>query len=948
MSLASGTRLGPYEILAPLGAGGMGEVYRARDTKLGRDVAIKVLPELFASDAERLARFTREAQTLASLNHPNIAAIYGLEEGPAEEGPAARTERGPGKPDPHVRALVMELVEGEDLSQRIARGAIPLEEALPIAKQIAEALEAAHEQGIIHRDLKPANVKVRPDGTVKVLDFGLAKAMEPAAPGDGSPPGGGTGLPSPDAANSPTFTSPAMARLRRQGYGVAGTEVGMILGTAAYMSPEQARGKPVDRRTDIRAVGCVLFEMLSGTQAFEAGDNVSDAIVSVLTREPDWTALPAGLPVHVRSVLQRCLQKDPKKRLRDIGDVRLEIDEGSMAAAPVFATAPAAHPLPVRRLAIGAVVIAAVAAAAGGAGVWRFAPAAATIPVTRFSFSLPEGQQFTRPGHQFVAVSPDGTQIVYVANGRLYVRSMSELAAREIPGTNFGSENPAFSPDGQSIVFGSRTDNSLKRIAVTGGAPVTICQAGAVLGLSWARDGSILFAQEQGARGILRVSADGGTPAVVIDVKGREQAHGPQLLPDGEHVLFTLATGTGAGRWDSAQIVVQSLTSGERKTLVNGGTDGRYLSTGHLVYGLGGVLLAVPFDPKRLELTGSPVPIVDGVRSSGALSGSMQFSVSDAGSLVYISGRVGTPSNDQELALLDRKGTVERLKVRAAGYANPRVSPDGTRVAVGIDDGKDSDVWIYELSGASAMRRLTFGGRNRLPIWSPDSRRVAFQSDREGDEGIFWQPADGGGAGERLTKPEQGTSHSPESWAPGGTHILFSATTGSNVALWSISLPDKKATPFGGVQSSEPTNAAFSTDGRWVAYTSTEGGGRRVFVQPFPATGAKYEVSPSTGANIYPFWSADGKELLWIGAGGFNVVSVTTRPNFTFSDPVVIPNRLAVVGPSVQRTLDITPGGKFIGMMAPESNQTEAPGAPVFQVVLNWTEELKARVPATR
>jgi serine/threonine-protein kinase len=917
-----GDTLGAYQVLAMLGEGGMGEVYRARDTRLKRDVALKVLPDAVAGDQKKLARFQREAELLATLNHPNIAAIYGIEEADGAVG------------------LALELVEGEDLSRHIARGALPLPEALAIARQIADALEAAHERGVIHRDLKPANIKITPDGRVKVLDFGLAKMLEPgASSGDF---GGGSSGPRPSALTMPpAMASPAM------------TMRGAIVGTPAYMSPEQARGTPADRRADIWAFGCVLFEMLTGKRAFDAGDSVSDAIVAVLSREPDWTALPADLPPRVRTVLGRCLQKDARKRLRDIADVRLELDEEPLdAAAPALAVLPTAPRRPAWRRATGAVAIALIAAVIGGVSVWRFAGASPSgpVPVTRFSFLLPEGQQLSRPGHQFVAVSPDGSRIVYVANGRLYVRPMSELAAREIPGTNLGAENPAFSPDGQSIVFSARSEGALKRIALSGGAPVTICPAGAVFGLHWAWDGSILFAQEQGARGILRVSAGGGTPKEVVAVKGREQAHGPQLLPDGDHVLFTLATGTGGTRWDTAQIVVQSIKTGERKTLVNGGTDGRYLPGGHLVYGLAGALLAVRFDLQRLELVGGPLPVVEGVRSSMSVSGSMQFAVSDTGTLVYVAGRVGALSDARDLALADRSGTVERLRLPAREYANPRVSPDGTRVAVGIDDGNTSDIWIYELSGASPIRRLTFGGRNRLPIWSHDARRIAFQSDREGDEGIFWQPADGSGSAERLTKAETGVSHAPESWSPDDAHILYSATTGTNVVLWSLSPADRKAAPFGTVSSSEPTNAVFSPDGRWVAYTTTEGGSRRILVQPFPPTGARYEVSESAGSSIYPMWSADGKELLWVGGGGggsrsFTAVSVNARQGFAVGNPVVLPNRLGVIGPSVQRTLDLTPAGKFIGVVVPESTRTEPPVAPMFQVVLGWFEELKAKVP---
>ena len=913
MGLLPGTRLGNYEVTAAIGAGGMGEVYRARDTKLGRDVAIKVLPTNFASDAERTARFRREAQLLAKLNHPAIAAIHGLEEFGA------------------TQYLVLELVEGGTLAERLTRGAVPIDEALQIARQLADALAAAHEKGIIHRDLKPANIALTANDQVKVLDFGLAKAMDQGA-GIGGQGSGIEDQGSGRLANSPTITSPA-----------AMTQAGMILGTAAYMSPEQAKGLIADKRSDLWAFGCVLYEMLTGATAFP-GDDVLDTLTAVMRSEPDWNALPDRTPAHLRTLLELCLRKNRKNRLADIAVAQFLLNESSTSGDMATAGPKAAPATPRWRLAAAATIIAVVAATISGVAVWQFARPATNAAIARLSFPLPEGQQFFRVGHQAIAISPDGLQIVYVANGRLFVRAMSELTARELPGTNTSAEHPAFSPDGKSIVFGSRDDGVLKRLALAGGAPVTICPAAAVLGLSWAHDGSILFAQEQGTRGVLRVPADGGTPVVVVDVKGREEAHGPQLMPDGEHVLFTLATGTGATRWDTAQIVVQSLKSGERKTLVNGGTDGRYLASGHLVYGLGGVVLAVAFDPGRLELRGGPVPVVTGVRSSAPISGSMQFSVSDTGSLVYLPGPVGTASDVRDLALADRTGAIERLKLRAETYANPRVSPDGTRVAVGIDDGRVSDVWIYELSGRSAIRRLTSGGHNQLAIWSADSRRVAFQSDREGDRGIFWQPADGGGPAERLTKPEPGTSQAPESWSPDGSHILFSAATGANTALWTLSLPDRAVAPFGGVTSSEPTNAVFSRDGRWVAYSTTEGG-RRIQVQPFPASGAKYDVSTAGGVSFDPLWSADGKELLWAGDGGFHFVSVTTQPSFAISDPVVARGTLALIGPSVARTFDVTPAGKLIGTVAPESARTAAPVPAIFHVVLNWFSELKTRVP---
>ena len=902
MSLPPGARLGNYEVTAAIGAGGMGEVYRARDLKLGRDVAIKVLPTSFASDPERTARFGREAQMLAALNHPAIATIHGLEESGA------------------TQFLVLELVEGGTLADRLTRGAIPIDEAIQIARQIADALGAAHEKGIIHRDLKPANIALTANDQVKVLDFGLAKAMDQGS-GIGDQ---GSGL----LANSPTMASPP-----------AMTQAGMILGTAAYMSPEQAKGRTADKRSDVWSFGCVLYEMLSGRTAFP-GDDVLDTLTAVMRSEPEWSALPPDTPARLRTLLERCLKKDRKDRIADIAVAQFLLSEQPASGDTAAVVPPAAPALPTWRLVAGAAAMALVALVVGGAAVWRFAPTA-TPMVAHLSFPLPEGQRFSRAGHQFVAMSPDGTQIVYVADGRLYIRPISAATAREIPGTNTGAEHPAFSPDGTSIVFSSRAEAVLKRLALTGGAPVTICPAGAVFGLSWAFDGSILFAQEQGARGVLRVSADGGTPAVVIDVKGREQAHGPQLLPDGDHVLFTLATGTGASRWDNAQIVVQSLKSGERKTLINGGTDGRYLASGHLVYGLGGVLLAVAFDHKSLTLAGGPVAVVEGVRASGSLSGSMQFSVSDTGSLVYLPGRVGPASNRVELAFADRTGRVERLKLPAAGYAVPRVSPDGASLAVGIDDGKVSDIWIYELSGGAAIRRLSSGGHNERPLWSADSKRIAYQSDRDGDEGLLWQPADGSAAAERLTTPAAGTSHAPESWSPDGAHLLFSATNGPNTSLWVLSLADRKVAPFGAVQSTEPTNAVFSRDGRWVAYASTEGG-RRIQVQPFPATGAKYEVSANS---MYPQWSGAGSELLWSGPGQFNAVRVKTQPGFSVGNPVAIPFPMMLPGPSLPRSYDVTAAGTFIGLIAPESALAAAPIPAVFQVVLNWFEELKTQVP---
>ena len=919
MALTPGTRLGVFEVAAQIGEGGMGQVYRARDTKLNRDVALKVLPDSFASDPERLARFTREAQTLASLNHPHIANIHGFEESSG------------------VCALVMELVEGEDLSQRIARGALPLDEALPIATQIAEALEAAHEQGIIHRDLKPANIKVRSDGTVKVLDFGLAKALDRSDVGRNfSSAGAGSSNQDPaDVSQSPTITTPAMM-----------TAVGVILGTAAYMSPEQAKGRTADKRSDVWAFGCVLYEMLTGKRAFE-GEDVADTLAAVLRGDPDMAALPATVPPAVRLVVQRCLVKDRKQRLADISIAHFLLSDPTLAAAGSTSRNSARVSKRLLPIAAG---IAGLACAVTGIAVWTFRPSTPSAPlaVMRFSVPLAQGQLFTSNGRHTLAVSTDGTQIVYNANNRLYLRSMSDLEARAIPGTETAGvvNTPVFSPDGRSIVFWSAADGTLKKIAVTGGVPVTICATDNPYGISWAGENAIVFGQ--GPKGIMRVSANGGKPEQLVSVKDDELAHGPQMLPGGQAVLFTLAKGAVADSWDKAQLVVHRLKSGERKIVVEGGADARYLSTGHMVYAIGGILFAVPFDLARLEVTGVPVPVVEGVLRA-AQTGSANFSVSNAGSAIYIPGPVYAWSGQLDLALIDRKGVVEPLRLPNGAYESPRLSPDGTRVAFESEDGKDAIIWVYDLAGASAMRRLTFSGRNRYPVWSVDGQRVTFQSDREQDLGIFWQRADGAGTTDRLTKPEPGTAHVPYAWAPKGDTLLYSVTKGQSVALWTLSLPDGKIAPFGGVQSTSlrPPNAVFSPDGHWVAYSSSETGATsRVLVQPFPATGSINQVSRD---GTHPLWSADGKELFFVPAGQLAVVSVTTRPAFTVGNPMALPRqfRASQAAGAGARPYDITPDGKrFIGMIAAGQTQSGGPATPQIQVVLNWFEELKAKVPA--
>jgi Tol biopolymer transport system component/predicted Ser/Thr protein kinase len=903
MAMPSGTRLGSYEIESVLGAGGMGEVYRARDTRLGRAVAVKVILGVFASDTNRVARFDREAKVLASLNHPHIAALYGMEEAAGQH------------------FLVMELVEGETLAERLARGPMPVEEVLAIARQIAEALEAAHDKGIVHRDLKPANVKITPDDQIKVLDFGLAKAIESESAAG-------------NVANSPTLSMMA-------------SQAGVILGTAAYMSPEQAKGFPADHRSDVFSFGTVVYEMLTGRQPFP-GDTIPEVLASVLVREPEVNRLPSDLNPRLTEVLRRCLEKNPKRRWQAIGDVRAELELiASAPRATQAAMAPAVPPRPMWRRALPVGVAAILGAALAGAAVWYLKPLPRSA-LTRFSFTLPGNQQFTTgTTRHLVAISPDAAAIVYVADSRLFLRSMAEIDRRPIPGAGSGNDRgittPVFSPDGQSIAFWSGLDRALMKIGITGGVATRLCPADSPFGMTWSADG-IVFAQSSG---IMRVADRGGTPDVLVRLGAGEQAQSPQILPGGETVLFTLATGVAADRWDKAKVVAQSLRSEERRVLIDGGSDARYLPTGHLAYAVGGTVFAVPFDARRIEATGGPVPVIEGVRrASGAASGAANFSVSTTGTLVYLPGPVGFSAGQLDIALSDRRGGQTPLKLQPGPYEFPRASPDGTRIAFGSDDGKDAVVLIYDLSGTRAMQPLTFGGKNRFPIWSADAGRVTFQSDRDGDLGVFWQPADGTGTAERLTKAGQGESHVPESWSRDGNTLLFTVMKGSDVSLWTLSLHDRKIAPFGGVRSSDQTGAQFSPDGRWVVYHATEQSSTTVYVQPFPATGAKYQlVKRTTDAPHHALWSPDGREIFYVPrVGVLEAVSVTTRPAFAFGNPVAVPRPFLGGPPSARRNFDITPDGRFVATVAPGSSTSGPAATAEIHVVLNWFEELKARV----
>jgi serine/threonine-protein kinase len=921
-----GKTIGSYRVFDKLGEGGMGEVWRATDTNLGRQVAIKVLPDAFAQDPERLARFEREGKTLAALSHPNIATVHGLEK---SDGACA---------------LVMELVEGPTLADRIARGPIPLDDALAIARQIADALEAAHEQGIIHRDLKPANIKVRDDGTVKVLDFGLAKALAPE----------GAGATAGNLTQSPTITSPAMTRQ------------GVILGTAAYMSPEQARGRSVDKRTDIWAFGCVLYEMLTGRRAFDppsgssrpdSGDeaSVSDTLAAILRSEPDWSALPAGTPPAVRTALRRCLEKDRKRRLGDSADVLLLIDELSELsnAQASFATGTVSARAGWTTRVLVPLAAAIASAAVAGAVVWQWRPTEPSPAVQRTVVTLPDGEDFSAQGRTFVAISPDGTRLVYVANQQLYVRPLEQLAATPIPGTT-GATSPFFSPDGQQIGFWQA--GQLRRIAVTGGASQTICVAANPFGVSWATDGTILFGQ--GANGISRVSAEGGEPSVVVpaDEKKGEVLYGPELLPDGKTLLFTVdstVAAVGSRTWDDAAIVMQDLDSGRRTVIIQGGTQGRFLPTGHVVFVREETLWAVRFDPRMGNRTSSPVSMVEGIRqvgttrgiSTGGQTGGAQFAVSENGLLVYV--EPDARSFSRTLVWVDRQGRETPVPLPARSYVYLRIAPDGRRVALDIRE-EGQDIWVLELDPPN-LRKLTFDpAADVSPEWTPDGGRIAFF--RAG-RGLFWQPADGTGSPEPLIE-----SSSTVLAATGFADLNRLVVHENAVSEYSVKLLDletRKSVELVPPVNVNAMNAALSPDGRWLAYQAWDRGantgGRlgRIYVVPFPDVQAGlWQIACE--ACTRPIWARNGRELFFMGGGALTsgvtsiwAVPVESSPTFRAGVP-----RKLFEGPYfaqlLGRTYDVSPDGQRFLMIKPSPESAAI--RPRIVVVDNWTEELKRRV----
>jgi serine/threonine-protein kinase len=919
VALSAGARLGSYEILTPIGAGGMGEVFRARDTKLDRDVAIKVLPEAFLADPERVNRFQREAKTLAALNHPNIATIHGLEEASAPTGSA-----------PTVHALVMEFVDGPTLADRIAHGPMPLEEVLPIARQIALAIEAAHEQGIVHRDLKPANVKVRPNGAVKVLDFGLAK-LQAGEAGEAGRAGRGSG----GFTQSPTLTSPVA------------TLAGTILGTAAYMAPEQARGKPVDKRADIWAFGCVLFEMLTGRRAF-GGDEVSDTLAFIITKEVDWATLPATTPAAIRRVLRRCLEKDPAKRLHDIADARIEIDEASVksdqaetSSAPmaIAAAAPSRHHW--LSLIGGSLVSSAVA----GAVVWTIVR---PLPVPhpqqmRFAIVPPANQPLTTFGpDRDVAISADGTRIAYVAavggQRQLMVRAIDQIEAVPLRGITT-ARVPFFSPDGKWIGYFDGA-LELKKVSVTGGPSIAVCKVTAPpRGATWSADDTIVFATGDSTVGLVAVPAGGGDPKVLTrpdTAKGETNHLSPFALPGGRAVLFTIVATSS-----DPQVAVVDLKSGRQETVIRGGAHPVYAHSGHLVYAALGALRAVRFDPMKLKVLSDPVPVMDDVTMG---RNAADFSVSSSGTLVYVPGSENA-GNARTLAWIDRTGREEAIKTAPRGFLSVHLSPDDTRIAVSAAEQSNPDVWIVDLA-RGLTTRLTFDpGADTNPVWTPNGRWLTFRSTRGAAPNIFRRAADGTGEDERLTTSPN--SQIPMAFSPDGSRLVFlEAVPKTGMDLFVMPSDGKGPaqplvqTPFG------DTNADLSPDGRWLVYQSNESGRNEVYVRPFPNTGSGGRWLVSSNGGTAPAWARTGTEIFYVEPGSsLMAVPVRTDPTFSPGTPTkVVDAGFFVTSPN--RTYDVSRDGRRVLVIKnPQAERTGNLTPASMIVVVNWDQELKARLP---
>ena len=880
MAIAPGTRLGPYEITSPLGVGGMGEVYRALDINLKRATAIKVLPESVSTDPDRLARFQREAEVLAALNHPNIAAVYGLERSGASI------------------AMAMELVEGPTLAERIVQGPVPVEETLAIARQIAEGLEAAHEQGIVHRDLKPANVKLRPDGTVKILDFGLAKALEPAA------------AVSAVTSLSPTITSPAL------------TQMGMLLGTAAYMSPEQARGRPVDKRADIWAFGCVVFELLTGRRAFE-GEDVSMTLAEVMKSTPDWTALPP-LPPTVLLCLQRCLIKDVRLRLRDIGEMRLALAgafDVQQLIGPSVEASPQVTRVPWRWL-VPAATISAIAAAAA---VWWLQPPPAPPPeaplpqVVRFDINAPVGSRIL-PGTP--AISPDGGNIAYSMAGpdrvpRLYVRSMQSAEARVLPGTENGV-HPFWSPDGRSLAF--VIDRTLKRIDLAGSMPRELATVSGPWHGSWGRSGEILFS----ALGIRRISAEGGTsePAVVLDEKTGEIGGGfPAFLTDGRRFIVRIE------RKDESALELASLDSKERTKLVDNVLSAPFLvptpgGVTYLMYLRDEALVVHELDEAAGRMRGTPRVLIEGMGRVANPPMMPTLGISPSGVIAY---QVGGGFTSMVLHWIDPSGNpISETPLDVTGQ-NPTLSPDGRQLALDVLSGNDRDIWVTDVARGVTSRVTHGGGQDRSPAWSPDGQRIAFSRGKK----LFVVRADGNESETELATVDG----LPQSWSPDGKYLLYQAQR--QLFLWSFA--DSMSMQVG-ARAGTSRWGQFSPDSRAIAYTSDESGRDEVYIQMAPPASGRVRVS-TTGGSL-PHWGRTSSELFFLAADrsmtsvnvqiGETLSAGTPRTRFPLQAGAVFTNVRYDFDPLRQRFL------------VPRIQAESVADTPIT-VVLNWWTEFVKR-----
>ena len=881
MSLSAGTRIGPYEILAPIGKGGMGEVYRAKDTKLKREVAVKVLPATLANDPALMARFQREAEVLASLNHPNIAQIYGVEE----------------------NAIIMELVEGAPL-----KGRLGLETALQYARQIADALEAAHEKDIVHRDLKPANVMITPAGVVKVLDFGLAAVHHRAASTGGGDPG-----------NSPTLT-------------MNPTEAGMILGTAAYMSPEQAGGKPVDKRADIWSFGAVLFEVLTGERLFKGGETITHTLADVLRAPIDFERLPSGTPAVIRDLLRRCLNRDLRNRLRDIGEARVVTGEYLANPAPQVA-------IPRRgRTAWVVAALMGLIAAAAGIGWWQDTRPRGR-PLVQLEVDLgPEISLGSFSGPE-VIISPDGARLVFGSKGRLFTRRLDQPKAIELAGTE-GAYAPFFSPDGKWIAF--FTAGKLKKISVDGGAVIALCEAPSARGGAWGEDHTIAAALSTKG-GLMRIPDAGGTPQTLTETSQGEFTHRwPQILPGGKAVLFTSWKSSG---FDNADIEVMSFGDRRKRTLWQGGTYGRYLPTanganGHLVYINKGTLFAVPFDADALEVRGTPSPLVQEVSYSQG-SGSAQFDFSQNGTLVY---RGGNASAQVSLQWLSGGDKLMPLPTKPGPYVQPRLSPDGKLLALTVAAGNGTDIWTYDWQ-RDVMSPLTFGGGAfAFPVWSPDGRFLLFRA----ESGIFWTRADGAGKPQPLTQNKMGQF--PWSFSPDGRRLAFAEAGAGGSDLWTVPVENDggllragKPEPFLQTQAFE-AYPAFSPDGRWIAYHSLESGIPEIHVRAFPDKGGKWQVSSGGGA--FAVWSRNGRELYYrIPDHQIMVVSYRTMGDSFVPDKPRLWSEKRLADTGYTQNLDIDPDGKrFVGLFPVEAAGQQRTSSEVT-FLLNFFDEVRRRAP---